>query len=143
MSDRIFGVVGLVLALIYAWQASAIEESFLSDVVGPKAFPYIIAALLGLSSIFFLLKPDPEPAWPTWGRFAEILFAVLVFVAYTELLPVLGFVLATIFCAAYLSWRLGSTPLQAAITGLGSSVGIYIVFHLALGLALARGPWGF
>ncbi|MEI4472691.1 tripartite tricarboxylate transporter TctB family protein [Frigidibacter sp. MR17.24] len=143
MSDRIFGIIGLVLAVIYAWQASVIEESFLSDVVGPKAFPYIIAALLGLSSIFFLLKPDPEPEWPTWGRFAEIVFAVLVFVAYTELLPVLGFVVATVFCAAYLSWRLGSRPLGALLTGIGSSVGIYVVFHLLLGLALARGPWGF
>lgn len=39
MSDRIFGAVGLLLALGYAWAALVIEESFLSDAVGPKAFP--------------------------------------------------------------------------------------------------------
>lgn len=143
MSDRIFGAVGLLLALIFAWQASVIEESFLSDVVGPKAFPYIIAALLGLSSLFFLLRPDPEPAWPRWGRLAEIGLAVLVMLAYTEALPLAGFVVATVFCAGYIAWRLGSRPLEAALTGLGTSVGIYVVFHLILGLSLARGPWGF
>lgn len=143
MSDRIFGAVGLLLALIFAWQASVIEESFLSDVVGPKAFPYIIAALLGLSSLFFLFRPDPEPAWPRWGRLAEIGLAVLVMLAYTEALPLAGFVIATVFCAGYIAWRLGSRPLEAALTGLGTSVGIYVVFHLILGLSLARGPWGF
>ena len=72
MSDRIFGGIGLVLAIIYAWAAAGIQESFLTDEVGPKVFPWIIATILGLSSAWFLIKPDPDPEWPTWGRVAEI-----------------------------------------------------------------------
>jgi len=42
-----------------------------------------------------------------------------------------------------LSWRLGSAPVWAAVSGVGISVGIYVVFHLVLGLSLAKGPLGF
>jgi putative tricarboxylic transport membrane protein len=29
------------------------------------------------------------------------------------------------------------------VTGVGVSVGIYTIFHLVLGLSLAKGPFGF
>ena len=143
MSDRIFGVFGLLLAIGYAMSAFAIEESFLSDAVGPKAFPLIIATIFGLSSLAIALRPDPEPQWPSLMRFVEILAAVVVMILYAEFLPIAGFVAATAVAAAYLSWRLGSAPLESVLVGVGSSIGIYVVFHLLLGLSLARGPWGF
>ncbi|WP_339115028.1 tripartite tricarboxylate transporter TctB family protein [Thioclava sp. GXIMD2076] len=143
MSDRIFGIFGLLLAIGFAYSATLIEESFLSDVVGPKAFPLIIAAILGISSAVIAFKPDPDPAWPNFARIAEIAAAVVVMVLYAELLPVIGFVFATAFAAAYLSWRLGNAILWAVLTGIGTSVGIYVIFHLVLGLSLARGPLGF
>ena len=143
MSDRIFGVVGILLSIGYVFAAFAIEESFLSDAVGPKAFPLIIAAILGLSSAAIVLRPDAEPEWPAIGRLAEIAAAVVVLVLYAEMLPVAGFVIATAFAAAYLAWRLGSSILESVLVGIGTSVGIYVIFHLVLGLSLARGPFGF
>lgn len=143
MSDRIFGAVGLLLAIIYVFAAFAVQESFLSDAVGPKAFPLIIAGILGLSSLVILLRPDPEPAWPALGRLVEVAAAVVVLILYAELLPVAGFVFSTAFAAGYLAWRLGSGPLELVLVGVGTSVGIYVIFHLVLGLSLARGPLGF
>ncbi len=143
MSDRIFGVFGVLLAIGFAIAASQIKESFLSDAVGPKAFPYIIATVLGLSSAVMALRPDPEPIWPPFAQFAEIMAAAVVMILYAQLLPEIGFVIATAFAAAYLSWRLGSGIIGACLTGVGTSVGIYVVFHLVLGLSLARGPLGF
>ncbi|WP_136635323.1 tripartite tricarboxylate transporter TctB family protein [Pseudooceanicola onchidii] len=143
MSDRIFGVVGILLSIGYVFAAFAIEESFLSDAVGPKAFPLIIAAILGLSSLAIALRPDAEPQWPALGRLVEIAAAVIVLVLYAEMLPVAGFVIATAFVSAYLAWRLGSSILEAVLVGIGTSVGIYVIFHLVLGLSLARGPFGF
>ena len=143
MSDRIFGGIGLVLAVFYAWQATIIQESFLTDAVGPKMFPYIIAAVMGLASVYFLAKPDPEPHWPRAGRLAEIGFAALVMFAYAQALPELGFIIATAIAASYLTWRLGSRPLESLVIGVGTSVGIYVIFRLLLGLSLARGPFGF
>jgi hypothetical protein len=46
MSDRIFGFVCLSLAAFMVWGASIIEESFIQDPLGPKAFPILIALVL-------------------------------------------------------------------------------------------------
>lgn len=143
MSDRIFGVVGLLLALGYAWAAVNIEESFLSDAVGPKAFPLIIAVILAVSSLVIIARPDKAPEWPSFMRFMEVGAAVAVMVLYALLLPELGFVIATALAAAYLTWRLGTRPLSSVLSGCLTSAGIYTVFHLVLGLSLARGPLGF
>lgn len=143
MSDRIFGGIGILLAIFYAWQATIIQESFLSDAVGPKTFPIIIAIVLGLSSVWFLIKPDPAPSWPNAGRLTEIVFAALVMLAYAQALPELGFLIATALAAGYLTWRLGTRPLQSVVVGVCTSGGIYVVFRLILGLSLARGPFGF
>ena len=142
-SDRVFGLIGIAVAVFYAWQATTIQESFIQDPVGPKVFPYIIAVILGLTSFVFVLKPDPDPEWPKIGRFAEIGIATLVLVAYALFLPEVGFLVSTAIGAAFLSWRLGSKPFPALLAGAGISVLIYTVFHLVLGLSLAKGPWGF
>ncbi|HPG21492.1 MAG TPA: tripartite tricarboxylate transporter TctB family protein [Amaricoccus sp.] len=143
MGDRLFGGIGLLLAAFFIWQATQIQVSFISDPVGPKTFPIIIGLLLGISSLAVLLKPDPKPDWPAPGRLVEIGIAVLVLVVYAYSLPVIGFVFATAIAAAFLSWRLGTSPLQAIAAGAATSVGIYVVFHLILGLSLAEGPLGF
>lgn len=143
MSDRIFGVIGLALAAFYVWSATLIELSFISDPLGPKAFPFIIAGVLALASVAALLAPDPEPIWPGAGRLIEIGVAVVVLSAYSVALPQLGFLIATVFAAGFLSWRLGAAPLSAAIAGVCISGGIYVVFKLILGLSLATGPLGF
>ena len=98
---------------------------------------------MGVASIWFLLKPDPEPHWPRAGRLAEIGLAALVMLAYAEALPMLGFIIATTLAAGYLTWRLGSRPLESIVIGVGTSVGIYVIFRLVLGLSLAEGPLGF
>ncbi len=68
---------------------------------------------------------------------------MVVLVAYAYALPAIGFLIATAITAAYLSWRLGTAPLPALASGIATSIGIYVVFHLILGLSLAKGPFGF
>lgn len=142
MNDRILGGLGLLLSALYIWRATVIELSFISDPVGPKTFPIIIAVMFGLASLVLLLRPEAPPQWPALPRLLELGATLVVLIAYAELLPILGFVIATLFAAAFLSWRLGAGPLQAIVAGVGISFGIYAVFHLILGLSLARGPLG-
>lgn len=142
VSDRIFGGVGLVLAVIYIWQATLVKLSFISDPVGPRTFPIIIGVMLGIASLVILLRPDPDPKWPGQARLLEIAAAAIILIGYAQLLPDLGFLLATVIAAAFLSWRLGATPLRSLLAGVAISGGIYVVFHLILGLSLARGPFG-
>ena len=143
MSDRVLGACGLLLAAFYIWGATLIQVSFISDPVGPKTFPMIIGGLLGVASLYMVFRPDPEPVWPAFGRLFEIAVAAALFVAYALVLPEIGFVIATAVAAAFLSWRLGAGPVAAIIAGICISLGIYVIFHLVLGLSLARGPFGF
>jgi putative tricarboxylic transport membrane protein len=143
MSDRIFGAVGLVLAAVFAWQATLIQESFLSDQLGPKVFPIIIAGVLALASLSILLRPDIEPVWPRSRQLGELSVGVVVMIAYAELLPVLGFVIATLLATAYLTWRLGTEAIWAPVVGLVTAVLIYVIFRKVLGLSLAHGPLDF
>ena len=143
MSDRIFGVVGLLLAAFYLWAAWIIPDSFMVDVIGPRTFPYIVGAVLAITSAIFILRPDPEPRWPGLRNLVELGFAAAVMFLYAWTLPKVGFLIATAVASGYLTWRLGSRPLGALVTGVLTSGGIYIVFHLILGLSLARGPFGY
>ncbi|WP_417271543.1 MULTISPECIES: tripartite tricarboxylate transporter TctB family protein [Alphaproteobacteria] len=143
MSDRIFGAVGLALAVFYIWAASIIPDSFMVDAIGPRTFPYIVGVVMALSSLVFIFRPAGEPDWPAFRELSEIAFAAAVMFLYSRVLPELGFVISTIFATAYLTWRLGTKPIAALVTGLATSVGIYVVFHLILGLSLAKGPLGF
>lgn len=143
MSDRILGGFGLLLTAFFIWQTSLIELSFISDPIGPKAFPYIISVVFGLSCLFVLVRPDTEPDWPPMPRMFEIAMTAAVMIAYALVLPEIGFVISTAITGAYLSWRLGTPPLKALIAGVAISLGIFVIFHLVLGLSLARGPFGF
>ncbi|MFZ2219165.1 MAG: tripartite tricarboxylate transporter TctB family protein [Rhodoferax sp.] len=143
MTDRLFGLAALLLAGLMTWGASVIEESFIQDPLGPKAFPWVIAVVLAITGLFMIVKPDDDPEWPTRQKFLRIIWSVVAMVLYAELLPIVGFVVTTAAVAAFLAWQLGATLLQAAVGGVVISGGIYVVFHLVLGLSLARGPLGF
>jgi len=142
-SDRVLGAVCLALGAAFIWGATGIETGFIVDPLGPQTFPIIIGSVLMIASAYVLLRPDPEPHWPIRGGALEIVGAVVVLIAYALTLEHVGFVMSTAVAAALLSWRLGSPPVWAAVSGVGISVGIYAVFHMVLGLSLAKGPLGF
>jgi putative tricarboxylic transport membrane protein len=142
-SDRLLGALGLISGLAFIWSANRIETGLIVDPLGPRLFPTLIGAVLALASLFILLRPDAEPEWPALSGWLEIAGAIAVLIGYTLALEPLGFVIATAIASALLSWRLGSPPHWALLSGVGISLGIYAIFHLVLGLSLARGPLGF
>lgn len=143
ISNRLLGAVCLILGAAFIWGAANIRVGFIVDPLGPRTFPMIIGAVLVLASLYVLLRPDSEPDWPSPGRWLEVGGAVAVLIIYALMLEPLGFVIATALAASTLSWRLGSRPEWAFISGIGISFSIYAIFHLILGLSLAKGPLGF
>lgn len=139
-SDRIFGLVVAVVALAYIAGATQIQTSFLSDPVGPKTFPIMIGTVAGIAAIFMVLKPDPEPDWPVLRTFGALFFAVVVLVLYAYALKPLGFLIPTAIAAGVLSYQIKPQVLKAALSGLGLSIGLYILFKFALDLGLVGFP---
>ncbi|MDR5858334.1 tripartite tricarboxylate transporter TctB family protein [Halomonas eurihalina] len=143
-NDRIFGVLMIVLAVAYGWGASQFPVPFGgSEAVGPETFPYLLAVVLGLSSLYLIVRPDPDNAWP-WSRTGiELVIAVVVLLLYTALLQPLGFIISTTLAVGTLCWRMGASLPKAYVTGAVAGVVVFLIFNYALGLALPLGLLSF
>ncbi len=139
-NDRVFGVLLIVLAVVYGWSATQFPEPFGgAEAVGPETFPLLLAAVLALSSLYLILRPDPDNPWP-WSRTGlELIIAVVVLVLYALLLQPLGFIISTALAVGTLCWRMGATPIKAYVTGAIAGVVVFVLFNFALDLSLPLG----
>ncbi len=142
MSDRIFGLVVLLTALAFIASATQVQTSFLQDPVGPKAFPMAVGLVAGISGLVMIIRPDPDPVWPVGKKLLSIFFAVVVMVVYAYALKPLGFLIPTAITAAILSYQISPKAPIAAITGIGLSILLFLLFKYALGLGLVPLPQG-
>ncbi|MYL24925.1 tripartite tricarboxylate transporter TctB family protein [Halomonas alkaliantarctica] len=143
-NDRIFGVLLIVLAVAYGWGTTLFHEPFGGgEAVGPETFPRLLAIVLALSSLYMIVRPDPDNAWP-WSRTGvELIVAVVVLILYAALLQPLGFIISTTLAVGTLCWRMGSRPVKAYATGAVSGVVVFLLFNFALDLALPLGLLSF
>ena len=102
-SDRIFGAVMIVVALGYILSATTIQVPLFPDPMGPKSFPFMIAAGVIICGLVIVMRPDPEADWPPARSLATILIAAAVMVAYAYSLKPLGFLIPTAIATAILS----------------------------------------
>lgn len=138
--DRIFGVVMMVLALGYILSATGIQTSFMSDPVGPRLFPYLVAGVVMMCALAMVLRPDPQADWPGLTMLAKLAFATLVLVAYAYAIRPLGFILPTTIAAGIISYMINPRAVPAALSGLGLGIGLYVLFKTILGLGLHAFP---
>jgi putative tricarboxylic transport membrane protein len=139
-SDRILGLVVVVVALAYLASATQIQSSFFSDPMGPRAFPYLVGGLILLTGLVFILRPDPSPHWPGPRSWAALAIAAAVLVAYAYALKPLGFLVPTAIAGSILSYQIGPRVLPAILAGCGLSVGLFFIFKFLLGLSLFAFP---
>jgi putative tricarboxylic transport membrane protein len=140
MSDRIFGLIVIAVALGFIVSATQIQVSFLADPVGPKTFPYIVGGVLIVASLSVILQPDSEPEWPPLSTFGRLAITICVLVGYAYALKPLGFLIPTIIAASVVSYQISPRPLNAVLTGLGLAIGLFFIFKYALGLGLVALP---
>ncbi len=140
MSDRIIGLIVVVLALAFFAGASQLDEPFFADPLGPKAFPILISTVSAVAGIMLVLRPDAEPAWAGLSTFVRLFIAALILVFYAYTLKPLGFLLPTALAAGALSYQISPRAISAGIIGISLSVVLFIVFKFALGLGLLALP---
>jgi putative tricarboxylic transport membrane protein len=142
MSDRIFGALLLILAAVYSWTARGFDPGFMADPLGPQTFPYLLGAVLAITALYLVLRPDPPVNWPSLHRLLQMGLVVLVLLAYASLLEWLGFIIATLLTVSILGWRLGAGLRTAILTGIGVSLVVYGLFDIVLELPLPDGLLG-
>jgi putative tricarboxylic transport membrane protein len=139
MADRIVGALILLVTIGYVVMASRMEVSFLSDPLGPKPFPYLIASIMGLSALWLLFKPDPNPQWPERGFWLPFGLVLVSLVAYAYLIVPLGFIITTALEMTLLSALFGARWWQGLAGGLAFTLTIYLLFTQVLGVTLPTG----
>lgn len=79
-----------------------------------------------------------------WTRARRTLLAWLALVVCVALLKVLGFVLSYALFTFFIVWAMYQRPShKAALIAVASSAGFYLIFSVALGVALPVGVLGF
>ena len=141
-SDRVFGLVVILLALGYILSASQLRTSFLSDPMGSKTFPYMMGGVALICGLVMILRPEEEPEWPSFGSWIKIAFSVVTMIGYAYALKPRGFLLPTAVAAGLLSYLIAERVVPAILSGLGLSLGLFFIFKYALGLGLVPFPKG-
>lgn len=75
------------------------------------------------------------------SKYVEALEYVAYFIAYTLVVPVLGYLLSTVLLGCYLTWRLGYRSPRWMLTGLVSSLAVVIVFRTFLQIKTPVSIW--
>jgi putative tricarboxylic transport membrane protein len=101
-----------------------------------------LAVALGLLSLYLIVRPDAEPAWPRGRALLKQVLTLVAFVAYAYLLEPLGFVVSTSLAVMVLGWLLGARIWQAGAAGVAIALVLFVVFDTLLSLPLPAGVLG-
>lgn len=139
MSNRITAIIIVVFGFLYGLEAYRLKSGFGSDSVGPRGFPFILAALLLLLGIILFFRQDSIKNWPNLASWFNISLALLSFIIYAYLLVPIGFIASTTLETSFISQRFGAKIWQAVLLGIGSSLFLYFLFVYALQIPLPIG----
>ena len=70
MSDRLTGLIVMVVALAFLWALLSTESPFFADPLGPKAFPMMISSVALIAGMVMVLRPDEPHNGQNWLRLA-------------------------------------------------------------------------
>lgn len=132
------------LGLAYGYLTTGLPERSLPNTPGPSFFPGIITVCLLTLSVSLLVKgirmagDDPAPEKPAGAGLPAFLF-LGAFAVYLVLLPLLGFLPASIPFFAVLMLLFGETrKLWIAAFSLGVSVFLFLLFRDVFSIPLPR-----
>lgn len=139
MSERIFGAVWLCLSLAMAWIAWNIEIAFSYEPVGPRVLPIILALFMAMCAVMMIVRPEPDPSWPTGHVLPRMLIMVATLFLYAWFFETLGFPLATTLFATVVGLLFGGHWLKCVISGVVMGVLLYFLFDRVLDVTLPLG----
>lgn len=141
MSERILGGLLLFISIAGIWIARGFEAAISYEPVGPRAFPMLILALLGIAAIALILEKKGDTVWAPSAVLKRIGVLFIVVLAYAWAFDKLGFILATALMVIPVARFFGARWKQAAVGGVGLGAGLFILFDRLLDVALPTGLW--
>jgi putative tricarboxylic transport membrane protein len=148
--SNLMAAAGLAVFGIYVIYVGS-QLSYVSDVgPGPGFFPLWIGIGLLLFGAYQMVlsyasarrhSGHVAPLWSGSGRALGAWLGLAVAIALFRWIGfALGFVLLTIFLIVVLDRR---PAVLGVVIGAGLALAFYLLFEIALGVSLPKGPWGF
>ncbi|KRC71585.1 Tripartite tricarboxylate transporter TctB family protein [compost metagenome] len=139
MNDRILGIAALALSAFMTVAGWGIEAPFAYEPVGPRAFPLLLALIIGLCGLWLVYKGGHAVEANPPGANARIALMVAFAAAYAFLFQWLGFVIATSLMTVFVGRLFGGGWVKCAIGGVVMSLFFFVLFDKVLDVVLPGG----
>jgi len=146
MLQRSFSVLLLVLCAVLAWSAWDYQAAFSYEPVGPRAWPLILLALLGLGALCLLFSRTPVAPFETAVKTAndhylsfKVMACVVFLLIYASVFERLGFIPSAMLLGVGLAKLYGGRWVVSLISGSILAIGLYWLFDKALDVPLPLG----
>jgi len=143
MLQRSFSVLLLLICVALAVVAFRYQAPFSYEPVGPRAWPLILLALLGLSALALLFSPqakeNEEKTKADHHLSAKVTGCVVLLLIYAALFETLGFIPSAMLLGMGLARLYDGRWLVSVISGLILGIGLYLLFDKALDVPLPLG----
>ncbi|SET38594.1 tripartite tricarboxylate transporter TctB family protein [Pseudomonas graminis] len=142
--QRIFAVVLLLVCIGLAMMAWPYQAPFSYEPVGPRAFPLLMLALMGISLLYMAIRPTPivhseeEPALDRLTLIKIGICTVLLLV-FAGLFEPLGFVLSSILVGIPMARLYGGRWLPSVVIITLMSIALYVLFDKVMDVPLPLG----
>ncbi len=137
--DRLVGAALIVFGAAVGLEATTFDVAFMTDPVGPKALPVLVAASLAAAGLVAVLRPQAVVDIPEGPILLRMAGATVAFLAYAAALPVLGFFTATTLVVTALSLLYRGPLLPSLAAAALLSAGLWLLFVRLLTLPLPVG----
>ena len=144
LAQRIFASGLLIVCIALAVMAWPYQAAFSYEPVGPRAFPLLMLALMGLGLLYMIFRPsavvhsedDPKLDRETLTKIGLCVVLLLVFAGTFE---TLGFIISSILIGIPMARLYGGRWLPSIVIISLMSVGLYLLFDIAMDVPLPLG----
>lgn len=142
LNDRILGVAALLIAVFFTAFGYDLEPPFSYEPVGPKAFPLLIALVIGICGVYLIIKGgndiEPNPKGANIRIFTMLVYVLI----YAFIFQWLGFIIATALMTIFVSRLFGGSWVKAIIGGIAIGIVFFFLFDRGLDVVLPTGILG-
>ena len=144
LAQRIFASGLLIVCIVLAVMAWPYQAAFSYEPVGPRAIPLLMLALMGLGLLYMIFRPsavvhsedDPKLDRETLTKIGLCVVLLLVFAGTFE---TLGFILSSVLIGIPMARLYGGRWLPSIVIISLMSVGLYLLFDIAMDVPLPLG----
>ena len=144
LAQRVFASALLLVCAGLAAMAWPYQAAFSYEPVGPRAFPLLMLALMGLGLAYMIFRPSPvvhSEDDPKLDRetLTKIGLCVALLLIFASTFESLGFILSSILVGIPLARLYGGRWLPSSVIISLVSVGLYLLFDKAMDVPLPLG----